>query len=133
MWDLYNKKYKVNNFDYGVNFILVFNNNIEVYFLYIHDTNYVFFDIDILTNTHRVVISQRGQIINIYQNLSDPYYNFKILNLVNNIITDWKKNILKAVENIVLCLKKGNKCNLHCDINDGMKVLKLCYRIVESV
>ena len=69
------KKYKKFNNDSGIDFILKFKNNIEVYFLHIPNVNYAYFDINFYLENKILNISQRGQIISEYTKVEDSDYN----------------------------------------------------------
>lgn len=123
---------KINNPDAkdpGVDFILTFKSNVEVYLLNVPDVNYVFIDIDILTDKGRLVLSQRGQVIEKFRIISEPcYQKFDILKKAEDIETEWKNCLLRAVQEIVDCLKNGGK--ISCSPEDGLRALEICHEAI---
>lgn len=114
--------------DPGVDFILSFKGGTYMYFLHIPDITYTFIDIDILTDKGRVVIGQRGQSISRYNIITEPYsQKFNILKHVEDIETEWRYCIIRAVQEIVDILKNGGKTS--CTPEDALKSLNICVEI----
>jgi len=123
------KKYKKINNDLGVDFKLIFNSNIEVFFNHIPDVNYVFFDIQIFLDDNIYNISQRGQRITKYSKIKDNDYNvfFKIEKKLDKE-TNWKNSILRAVEEIIFNLDNSlvfSSSNLY----NAYKNTEICEKI----
>jgi len=125
---------KINNReakDPGVDFVLTFKGNITVYFLNIPDVEYVFIDVDILTEKGRLTLAQRGQQVEKHSIIVEPYYQkFNILKLTDDIETAWRDCLTRAVQEIVYCLKNGGQTS--CSPEDGLKALEICCKVIKG-
>jgi len=111
--------------DPGVDFALTFRGGMPAYFLHVLEARYVFVDVDILTERGRVVISQRGQSVSEYHTMPEPYYRvFDILETAGRTETEWRYCSLRAVEEIVSCLKNGARTS--CTLEDGYRAVEIC-------
>ena len=116
--------------DPGIDFIMTFENGATAYFINIPDVNYVFIDVDILTEKGRIVIGQRGQNLTRYQVMLDPYFrSFHILRQINEVETDWYNCSTRAVQEIAACLKNGGSTS--CTPNGGVRVMEICHQLLE--
>lgn len=113
--------------DPGVDFRMIFPDGLEAVFLHVPDVDYVFIDLDILTDAGRVVIEQRGQGIASYRTEPDPAYPFNVLRRASESVTDWNGCLLSAVEDLVDCMKSGREPR--CTINDGMRAVEICHQL----
>jgi predicted dehydrogenase len=117
--------------DPGVDFSLTFKNNIMAYFLNLPEVNYVFIEVDILTEKGRIVIGQRGQSITKYQIITEPYFQkFNILKKIDERITEWRNCLTQAVQEITGCLRNGGMPS--CIPEDGLRVLETCHKLMRS-
>lgn len=110
------KKYNKLNNDRGIDFILYFKKNIEVYFMHIPDVNYTYFDINFYFKDKILNIGQRGQIISQYNKILDKDYNkFNKIIKIKSYETKWKNCLLKGLNEIIISLDRGinkSKSNL---------------------
>ncbi|MBT6225680.1 MAG: Gfo/Idh/MocA family oxidoreductase [Candidatus Scalindua sp.] len=117
--------------DPGVDFVLTFKNNITSCFLNVTDAEYVFIDVDILTEKGRLVIGQRGQYLIKYHITSEPYYQkFSILKQIEETETDWRNCPTRAIREIVDCLETGDQTS--CTPVDGLRVMEICRKVVSQ-
>ncbi len=120
-----------NTGDPGVDFKLNFKSNVAAYFLHIPDIEYVFIDVDILTEKGRIVLAQRGQLLEKSSCVLEPYYEkFDILRKTEDIETEWKSCLKNAVQEITDCL--NNRGRISCTPEDGLRAMELCHKIVNG-
>lgn len=116
--------------DPGVDFSLTFENAVTVYFINIPEVDYVFIDVDILMEKGRIIIAQRGQIIQYYTVIQEPNYRlFNMIDCSEEIQTEWKNCTTRAVSEIIGCMEKGGQTS--CTIDDGCRALEICNQIVK--
>jgi len=116
--------------DPGVDFFLAFNGGVGAYFINVPDANYVFIDVDFLTESGRIVIGQRGQAITRFSVVQDPHYQFNILAGGRVEQTDWRNCTLRAVVEIVDCLQTGGTTS--CTVEDCYRTLEVCHQILDK-
>ncbi len=117
--------------DSGVDFTMTFSNNIMSFFLNVQDANYVFINIDILTEKGRIVIGQRGQNIEKHEIIVEPHYQqFNILKRIEAKETQWGDCLTIAVQEIVDCLK--NSGQVSCTPEDGLRALEICSEVISQ-
>ncbi len=126
------KKYKKFNNDSGIDFILKFKNNIEVYFLHIPNVNYAYFDINFYLENKILNISQRGQIISEYTKVEDSDYNkFCKITRSKSYETNWKNCLFKALNEIILCLDKETNIS-SSNLLNAYKNTLICEKIFKK-
>lgn len=117
--------------DYGVDFFMTFSHNITSFFLNVQDANYVFINIDILTEKGRIVIGQRGQEIERHEDIVEPHFQrFDILKRVETKGTGWGDCLTLAVQEMVDCLE--NRGQISCTPEDGLRALEICCEVVSQ-
>ncbi len=117
--------------DFGIDFAMTFSNNITSFFLSVQDANYVFINIDILTEKGRIVIGQRGQDIERHEEIVEPHFQrFDILKRVETKETQWRDCLTLAVQEMVDCLKNGGQVS--CTSEDGLRALEICCEVVSQ-
>ncbi len=118
--------------DPGVDFTLTFKNGLRVFFAHVHDVQYVFIDVDVLTAKERITIGQRGQRLTEYAIVQEPNYRyFEILEHVRETETEWRQCMLLAVQEIVSCLNNGGETS--CTLADGYRTLEICHRVLDLI
>lgn len=111
--------------DPGVDFVLTFDNDLPTYFLHVPNVQYVFVDVDILTEKARVVVIQRGQCLEKYDTVLEPHYRkFHILMKIKEKETGWRECMARALGEIADCLKNGGRSS--CTPEDGLLALEIC-------
>ncbi len=117
--------------DPGVDFTLSFKDDIIAYFINVQGEEYVFADVDILTEKGRIVLAQRGQTIENFDLVSEPYNRqFFILERTNVLETNWRYCLVSAVQEIVNCL--NNDGQISCTPEDSLRVLEICHEVVQN-
>jgi len=115
--------------DPGVDFSLHFTGGVTAYFINMSEVDYVFADVDILTEKGRIVIGQRGQTLSNYSVVREPHYNlFNILGDYQKVETEWRNCTTRAVREIVDCLKYGGSTS--CTMEDGYRAMEICHKIM---
>jgi len=115
--------------DPGADFTLTFKDKFTAYFLNVPNTEYTYIDASILTEKGRIVLAQRGQTIEKYRIISEPYYQeFKILKSDEIIKTKWRNCLTSAAQEIVDCLKNGGWTS--CTPEDALRALEICYKMI---
>ena len=115
--------------DPGVDFLMKFDGGTIAHFINVPEVDYVFIDVDILTDNSRIIIEQRGQKIQKFSKVKEPYYSFNILENNHKKETEWQYCMTKAVQEIVDHLKNG-KGQITCSANDGLRALEICHTIL---
>lgn len=119
------KIHNANEKDPGIDFNLIFPGGFSAHFLHTQRVEYVFIDIDVLMESGRVVIGQRGQKIKKYYKIIEPHYKkFNIIDNSTEIESQWKGCLTRAVQEIVECLRDGDN-HTSCTPEDGMKALEI--------
>ncbi len=117
--------------DPGIDFFLRFEKKLVVYFLHVPDVDYVFVDVDILTEKGRCIIGQRGQLMTTYDVESEPYYQkFNILKQIDETETGWRDCSTRAIQELVDCIYTGEKTS--CTLEDGFKTFSICHQILSE-
>jgi predicted dehydrogenase len=117
--------------DYPADFYLQFGGDIQAYFLNIENAQYNIFEIDLLSEKGRILISQRGQQIVRFKIVQEPFYKtFDIIKEIPVEETEWRNCTTRAVTEIVDCfIRRGNTS---CTMEDGLRDLEICLAVLDS-
>lgn len=115
--------------DLGIDFRLEFDRNVRVSFINIPASYYNFAQIDILLEKQRIVIGQRGQVLQYYPIVKEPHYNqFDIIGNPTQEETLWRNCTTRAVREISDAIR--GKGRISCTLKDGLRVLEICHELV---
>lgn len=110
--------------DPGVDFRLSFENSIDAYFLHIPDADFVFFDIEIVTEKGRLRITQRGQQIAFDEAIPEPHHGlFNIVGPKHTTESQWKNCATRAIQNLADSVNYG--AAPQCALDDGIQVMRI--------
>lgn len=118
------KTYEGDDQDTGVDFRLSFENDIDAYFLHVPNADFVFFDIEIVTEMGRLRIAQRGQQIAFDDAIPEPHYGlFDIIGPKHTTESNWKNCATRAIQNLADCVNHGS--GPQCTLDDGIQVMRI--------
>ena len=107
-----------------VDFCLSFENNIDAYLLSAPDADFVFFDIELITEKGRLRITQRGQQIAFDDAIPEPHYGlFNIIGPKHTVESEWKNCATRAIQNLADCVNNGT--DPQCTLDDGIQVMRI--------
>lgn len=112
--------------DPAADFELDFGGGLLAVFLHLPEVDYVFHEVDILTDRGRVTIAQRGQELARSGRVEEPHYRrFDILRAEGAPQeTEWRDCPARAVEELVGCIEGGGRPS--CALADGIRALEIC-------
>jgi predicted dehydrogenase len=117
--------------DGEADFYLDFNGDTRVYFVNTQGCGYNIFEIDILAERGRVSIKQRGQQIERFDVIEEPFYKkFDIIEEEMVEETEWRNCTTRAITEIVNCRLHGGSPS--CTMVDGVRALEISLVVVES-
>lgn len=118
------KTHAGNDDDKGVDFRLSFDGETDAYFLHVPDADFVFFDIEIVTERGRLRIAQRGQQIAFDDAIPEPHYGvFNIIGPKHTVESEWRNCATRAIQNLADCVNNGS--NPQCTLEDGIEVMRI--------
>lgn len=110
--------------DPGVDFSLSFENGLHAYFLHVPDADFVFFDVELITEKGRLRIVQRGQQMAFDEAVPEPHFGlFNIIGPKHTAETEWRNCTTRAVQNIAACVNDG--AQPQCTLDDGIQVMRI--------
>ena len=125
------KKYTSIDNDIGVDCLLSASKDIPIIFSHVPDVDYVYIEIEILSESGVLKINQRGQSITVFSIEKDPDYSvFNRLIKDNECDTRWKKCFEGAVGNIISNIESGEK--LLCTPEDALITSILAEEIIQN-
>ena len=110
--------------DPGVDFQMTFANDLDAYFLHVPDADFVFFDIEIMFESGRLRIIQRG-----HETIFDPIEKEPHFGRFNTMMsgttheTSWKSVVTNAIDNLINCLQTGAATS--CTLHDGFRTAEI--------
>lgn len=114
--------------DPGIDFVMNFKNGPDVFFINLPGIDYVFAEVDILAQTARLVLAQRGQSLRIEKRKKEQHYQlFDIIEKEIEVETDWKNCLTRAVEEIAHATRHGGGTS--CTLTDGLRVDEICFEL----
>lgn len=120
-----------NEDDPGMDFSLSFADGTDAYFLNVPDADFVFFDIELITEKGRLRISQRGQQIAFDDAIPEPHYGlFNIIGPKHTAESQWKNCATRAIQNLADCVTKN--AQPQCTLDDGIHVMRVINTLKEA-
>lgn len=111
-----------NEDDPGMDFSLSFADGTDAYFLNVPSADFVFFDIELITEKGRLRVSQRGQQIAFDDAVPEPHYRlFNIIGPKHTAESQWKNCTTRAIQNLSDCVTQG--AQPQCTLDDGIQVM----------
>lgn len=125
------KTHRRNDDDPGMDFSLSFTGDVDAYFLNVPDAEFVFFDIELITEKGRLRISQRGQQIAFDDAVPESHYGlFNIIGPKHTTESQWKNCATRAIQNLADCVTKS--AQPQCTLDDGIKVMRVIHTLKEA-
>jgi len=110
--------------DFSINF----KNGSKAFFISVEGIDYHFFDVDIICEKARFILTQRSRELYSYFPVHDNISGlFKVLGKPRIKETDWKNCASYLVEDVVRCMKTGKKPK--CSLLEGIDNLKICNQV----
>lgn len=118
------KTHKGDESDVGVDFRLSFAGEIDAYFLHVPAADFVFFDIEIVTEKGRLRITQRGQKIAFDEAVPESHYGlFNIIGPKHTTESTWRNCATRAIQNLADCV--NHRSAPQCTLDDGIQVMRI--------
>ncbi len=118
--------------DPGLDFVLTFENGAKAVFTNITGCDYHLFEVDLVLDKSRISIKQRGQHIQEYTVIPEPYY--KTFNIVTESgpLTEsaWKYCMKGAVDELATAIMDDEKVS--CNMMDGFRANEICLDIIDE-
>lgn len=96
---------------------------IPVYLTAVDQRNYALFELDILGSTGRIILSNRGMSLQIWEAIPDPLFpGYRVLQLAEEKRPDLTHALLHAATDLV-AVWRGERPEPRCTLDDGFAVL----------
>ena len=114
----------------AADFEMAFPEGLVATFLHLPEPGYVFLEVDLFTESGRVVLAQRAQQIFRFPLVEEPHFRrFSIVDhSAEAVETQWRDCTFRAVEELIDCLEEGGG-RPACSLEDGIRALAICRTI----
>lgn len=116
--------------DASVDFRLEFDEGRRADFIAVDGIGYHFYDLDLICERARHLLTQRGRELQTYLPGPDPVSRqFDVLSLATSGETAWREAAVRAVEDLVRCVRGGG--TPACTMEHGLAALEIGHRVLD--
>lgn len=129
VWLLGDRSAAAGGDDPSLDFRLEFDAGVRADFISVDGIGYHFYDIDLLCERARCVLTQRGRELQVSLPGPDPVSRqFEVLSPVDTKETEWQACAVRSIEDVVRCVRTGG--TPACTMADGLAALEIGHQVL---